>query len=154
MMSVIDRPADQPGGAWWQGVLARFGRSRPYRLQSGQLAIWLLSGLLIAASLILLGAGVGNTQPVMSSVRMPFWALLIAFAAAERFVIHIHFRRSAHSMSLAEIPLVFGLVFAGGGATILAGAIGRLLVLPLHRKLPLLRLTFNFGVFLFGTCVQ
>jgi len=47
-------------------------------------------------------------------VRLPFWALLLGFAAAERFVVHVHFRRSAHSMSLGEIPLVFALLFAPG----------------------------------------
>lgn len=150
MMSAINRRAGQPGVSWWQGALARFGRSRPYRLQSGQLAIWLLSGLLIVASLILLWAGVGDTQPVISSVRMPFWALLIAFAAAERFVVHIHFRRSAHSMSIGEIPLVLGLLFATGNHVILAGALGRILVLALFRKLPVIRLAFNLGQFLLG----
>ncbi len=40
-------------------------------------------------------------------MQVSFWILLVAFAAAERFVVHVHFRRSAHSMSLGEIPLVF-----------------------------------------------
>ena len=39
-------------------------------------------------------------------MRVSFWVLLVAFACAERFVVHVHFRRSAHSMSLGEIPLV------------------------------------------------
>jgi diguanylate cyclase (GGDEF)-like protein len=147
-MSVIDRRAGHTSR--WQDVLAHFGRSRPYRLQSGELAIWLLSGMLIVASLILLGAGAGDTQPVISSVRMPFWALLIAFAAAERFVVHIHFRRSAHSMSIGEIPLVFGLLFATGNEVIIAGALGRILVLALLRKLPPIRVAFNLGQFLLG----
>ena len=56
-------------------------------------------------------------------------------------------------MSLGEIPFVFALVFAGGLPAILAGALGRILVLALHRKLPVIRLAFNFGVFLLGNCV-
>ena len=108
---------------------------------------------MISTAAILFRAGAGNVPPIISSVHVPFWALLIAFAAAERFVVHVHFRRSAHSMSLGEIPLVFALVFAGGEAAILAGALGRLLVLALHRKLPVIRLVFNFGVFLLGNCV-
>ena len=91
--------------------------------------------------------------PIISSFPVPFWALLIAFAAAERFAVHVHFRRSAHSMSLGEIPFVFALVFAGGPQAILAGAIGRIVVLALHRKLPVIRLAFNFGVFLLGNCI-
>src|SRR6516165_2879560 len=86
-------------------------------------------------------------------MRVSFWVLLVAFACAERFVVHVHFRRSAHSMSLGEIPLVFALVFAGGHDVILAGALGRLLVLAMHRRLPPIRLAFNFGQFLVGNCV-
>jgi diguanylate cyclase (GGDEF)-like protein len=134
-------------------VLGHVVRTRPYRMSSGQVAIWALSAALISAAAVLFRAGAGDVPPVISSVHVPFWALLIAFAAAERFVVHVHFRRSAHSMSLGEIPLVFALVFAGGSAAILAGALGRLAVLALHRKLPLIRLAFNFGVFLLGNCV-
>jgi diguanylate cyclase (GGDEF)-like protein len=151
-MSVIDS-TETTQDSRLRSVLTHVVRSRPHRMTSGQAAIWALSGVMIAAGAALFRIGAGNVSPVVSSVEVPFWALLIAFAAAERFVVHVHFRRSAHSMSLAEIPLVFGLLFAGGGATILAGAIGRLLVLALHRKLPLIRLTFNFGVFLLGNCV-
>ena len=127
-------------------------RSRPYRMSSGQVAIWTLSAAMISAGALLFRAGAGDVPPVISTVHVPFWALVIGFAAAERFVVHVHFRRSAHSMSLGEIPLVFALVFAGGSAAILAGALGRILVLALHRKLPLIRLVFNFGVFLLGNC--
>jgi diguanylate cyclase (GGDEF)-like protein len=136
-----------------RSVLAHVARSRPYRLSSGQVAIWTLSGAMVSAAAILFKAGGGDVPPVISSVHLPFWAVLIGFAAAERFVVHVHFRRSAHSMSLGEIPLVLALVFAGGQTAILAGAIGRLLVLILHRKLPPIRLAFNFGEFLLGNCV-
>jgi diguanylate cyclase (GGDEF)-like protein len=53
-------------------------------------------------------------------------------------------------MSIGEIPLVFGLVFAGGHQVILAGALGRMVVLALHRKLPPIRLAFNLGQILLG----
>ena len=128
-------------------------RPRPYRMSSGQVAIWTLSGVMISTAAVLFQAGAGDVPPVVSSVHLPFWALLIGFAAAERFVVHVHFRRSAHSMSLGEIPFVFALVFAGGFTAVLAGAIGRILILALHRKVPAIRLAFNFGQFLLGNCV-
>ena len=152
-MSVTGGITDADRGSRLRSLLAHVVRSRPYRMASGQAAIWALSGTMISTAAILFRAGAGNVPPIISSVHVPFWALLIAFAAAERFVVHVHFRRSAHSMSLGEIPLVFALVFAGGEAAILAGALGRLLVLALHRKLPVIRLAFNFGVFLLGNCV-
>ena len=116
----------------WASVV----RSRPHRMSSGQAAIWAMSGGTIAAAAVLFRAGAGAVPPIISSFPVPFWALLIAFVAAERFAVHVHFRRSAHSMSLGEIPFVFALVFAGGPQAILAGAIGRIVVLALHRKLP------------------
>ena len=98
-------------------------------------------------------AGAADTTAVISSVHLPFWALLIGFGAAERLVVHVHFRRSAHSMTPGDIPLVFGLLFASGHDVILAAALGRLLVLAVHRKPPIIRLAFNFGQFLLGSCI-
>jgi diguanylate cyclase (GGDEF)-like protein len=134
----------------WRSLIAHIRRSRPYRLSSGQLAIWTLNILMVAGGVVLLRSGAGGANPIITTVRLPFWGLLIGFAAAERFVVHIHFRRSAHSMSLGEIPLVFGLLFASGQDVVLAGALGRLLMLALERKLPPIRLAFNLGQFLLG----
>jgi diguanylate cyclase (GGDEF)-like protein len=127
--------------------------ARAARMSRGEVAIWLLSAGLVAGGVALLGSGPTTARPIVGSMRVSIWILLVAFAAAERFVVHVHFRRSAHSMSLGEIPLVFGLIFASGHDVILAGAIGRLLVLALHRRLPPIRLAFNFGQFLLGNCV-
>ncbi|HTU96670.1 MAG TPA: EAL domain-containing protein [Solirubrobacteraceae bacterium] len=127
--------------------------TRAARMSRGEVAIWLLSAGLVAGGVALLRSGAVSTRPVVPSMQVSIWILLVAFAAAERFVVHVHFRRSAHSMSLGEIPLVFGLVFASGHDVILAGAIGRLLVLGVHRRLPPIRLAFNFGQFLLGNCI-
>ncbi len=122
-------------------------------MSRGEVTVWLLSAGLVAAGVVLLGSGAASARPVVPSMQVSFWILLIAFAAAERFVVHVHFRRSAHSMSLGEIPLVFALVFASGHDVVLAGALGRLFVLAVHRRLPPLRLAFNFGQFLLGNCI-
>jgi len=124
------------------------------RLGRRQLGIWLLVATMLAIALVLLGpGGVGAQAALVSSTTISFWVLLVGFAAAERFVAHVHFRRSAHSMSLAEIPLVFGLLFAGGRDVVIAGALGRLIVLVIHRRLPPIRLAFNLSQFLLGNCV-
>jgi diguanylate cyclase (GGDEF)-like protein len=139
--------------SWLRSPLAALQQSRLSGLSAGELTIWTLSVVMIGAAAVLFGAGAGSAHPVISTVRLPFWALLLGFAAAERFVVHVHFRRSAHSMSLGEIPLVFALLFATGQDVILAGALGRLLILVLHRRLPPIRLAFNFGQFLLGNCI-
>jgi diguanylate cyclase (GGDEF)-like protein len=122
-------------------------------MSRGEAGIWTLNALMIAWAFVLFRDGAAAAHPVIASMRLPFWALTIAFAAAERFVVHVHFRRSAHSMSLGEIPLVFGLIFASGQDVILAGALGRLIILALHRRLPPIRMAFNLGQFLLGNCI-
>jgi diguanylate cyclase (GGDEF)-like protein len=134
-------------------LIGRLGRTRPHRIGSGQVAIGLLSLAMTAAAGGLLLAGAGSARPIIATMQIPFWALLVGFAAAERFVVHVHFRRSAHSMSLAEIPLILALVFATGQDVILAAALGRIAVLILHRRLPAIRVAFNLGLFLLGTSV-
>jgi diguanylate cyclase (GGDEF)-like protein len=128
-------------------------RGTARRVPAAQLAIWGLSASMILAAGVLWAFGAGSAKPLISSISLPFWALLLGFAAAERFVIHVHFRRSAHSMSMGEIPLVFGLMFATGPQVVLAHALGRLAILALQRKLPPIRLAFNLGQFLLGGCV-
>jgi hypothetical protein len=123
-MSAIETSGEAGRASKLGSLLAHVVRPRPHRMSSGQVAIWALSAAMISTAALLFRAGAGDLPPIISSVHVPFWALFIAFAAAERFVVHVHFRRSAHSMSLGEIPLVFALVFAGGGSVILAGALG------------------------------
>ena len=52
--------------------------------------------------------------------HLPWWAVALGFAFAEICVVHVRFRRSAHSFSLADLPFVFGLVFASGDAFVSA----------------------------------
>jgi diguanylate cyclase (GGDEF)-like protein len=121
------------------------------RLRRGELGIWLLSIAMMLAAVAVLGpGGVAGARPALGRMRPDAWELVLAFALAERLVVHMHFRRSAHSMSLGEIPLVFALVFTGGLEVVVTYTIGRVLVLAFLRRLPPIRLAFNFGQFALG----
>src|SRR3954451_2487266 len=74
---------------------------------------------------------------------VPWWAIAVGFIVAELCVVHIEFRRSAHSLALADIPFVLGLVFASGNDFVLGAALGTALVLGIHRRSPLIRTIFN-----------
>jgi diguanylate cyclase (GGDEF)-like protein len=122
-------------------------------LGRGELSIWLLSAAMIAgAGALLTLAGVGSMRPTTSSMRLPWWALILAFAVAEHLVVHVHFRRSSHSMSLGEIPLVFALLYSGGWTIVIAYTVGRACALVLMR-LPAIRLMFNAAQFALGGCL-
>jgi diguanylate cyclase (GGDEF)-like protein len=75
------------------------------------------------------------------------------FALAELSIVHIEFRRDAHSVSLNEIPLVLALVYTSPGHLIAAHLIGAGLTLVLHRRQAPLKLAFNLSHFAFEDCV-
>jgi len=84
--------------------------------------------------------------------RVPLWALAVGFALAELATMHVEFRRDAHSVSLNELPLVLGLVFASPGELIAAELIGAGLALALHRRQAPLKLLFNLSHFAVEVC--
>ena len=77
--------------------------------------------------------------------HLPWWAVALGFAFAEICVVHVRFRRSAHSFSLADLPFVFGLVFASGDAFVVGALVGTGIVWGLIRRLPAVKLAFNLA---------
>src|SRR5579875_1019919 len=131
----------------------RAPRYRTRLLPRGELSIWLLSLAMVAgAALLLTVGGVGALSPLPSAMHPPVWALAIGFALAEHLVVHVHFRRSSHSMSLGEIPLVFALLYSGGWTVVIAYTVGRACAL-LVLRLPPVRLMFNVAEFALGGCL-
>ena len=76
---------------------------------------------------------------------LPWWAVALGFACAEICVVHVRFRRSAHSFSLADLPFVFGLVFATGDAFVLGALVGTGIIWGLVRRLPVVKVVFNLA---------
>jgi diguanylate cyclase (GGDEF)-like protein len=76
-----------------------------------------------------------------------------AFFIAERCVVHLQFRRSAHSFSLGDMPLVFGLIFASPDQLMAAVLAGTSLTLLLDRRLPPIKFVFNLAQFALAACI-
>jgi diguanylate cyclase (GGDEF)-like protein len=113
-------------------------------LKSTQARVWALSAALSLAAALLWVHLHGTAAPDVS-VRLPWWVLTAAFVATEACVVHIHFRRSAHSFTLGEIPLVLGLLFAAPADVMVAWVVGSALVLVFQRALSSLRVVFNIA---------
>ena len=127
--------------------LAR-ARARVARVQP----VWALNIVVIAAAVTLYAGPVHSLAP-LAHPHLPWWAIAIAFAIAERCVVHLHFRRGAHSFSLGDIPLVFGLIFCSAGSFIVGCLLGCGLVLLLDRRLPPVKFVFNIGQLALHACV-
>jgi diguanylate cyclase (GGDEF)-like protein len=123
------------------------------RLLSADGGVWSLNLLIVAASVGLLAGSVPRLPAFDSGVHIPWWGLALGFLAAERCVVHLHFRRSAHSFSLGDLPLVFGLLFSSPIDLVIAGLIGPMLVLLIDRRLPAIKVVFNIAQFTLTTCL-
>src|SRR5215211_897935 len=115
--------------------------------------IWLLSGVIALATV---AAYLTLVQPLgtgPSELDVPWWIVAAGFAAAERWVVHLHFRRSTHSLSLGELPLVAGLLFLPAHELVIAGLVGSSVALAFDREIPTFKAFFNLAQFTLGTCV-
>ncbi|MEA2132478.1 MAG: hypothetical protein QOC68_387, partial [Solirubrobacteraceae bacterium] len=128
-------------------------RKGALRLLSAAGGVWALNIAIVLACAGLLAGPVHDLPNFDVGVHIPWWGLALGFLAAERCVVHLHFRRSAHSFSLGDLPLVFGLLFATPMNLVLAGLIGPVVVLLFDRKLPAIKIVFNIAQFTLTTCL-
>ena len=110
-------------------------------------AIWLLAALVACAAIALYVGVVRDLPAYTGGWQIPWWALALAFAATEVFVIHAHIRGSAQTLSLSEIPLVIGLLLATPQDLVLAQILGPLVVLLFTRGTAPVKIAFNVAQF-------
>jgi diguanylate cyclase (GGDEF)-like protein len=106
-----------------------------------------LTGVIAVAAVALLVLAVPDLPAYGIGPRIPWWALAVAFAVTELFVVHAHVRGSAHSLSLSELPLIIGLLLATPQDLVIAQFVGPALVLALLRRNSPLKLVFNLAQF-------
>src|SRR5579884_3577833 len=124
--------------------------TRP-RGRRAQHLIWAINVALAAAAVALFAGPAAGEHPI-AHPHIPWWALAPAFALAERCVIHMLLRRSAHSFSLTDVPLAVALVFCSPRGAMLALAAGSLVAFALRRQRAV-KLVFNVAQFAFVTGV-
>jgi len=78
-----------------------------------------------------------------SRVPLPWWGLAVVFYLAEAHVVHLHFRKQAHSLSASEIALMLGLFFVTPAGLLGAQCLGAAVGLALHRRQKPVKLVFN-----------
>jgi diguanylate cyclase (GGDEF)-like protein len=125
--------------------------ARPRPLLGVSPVWWLNVGLVVAAAGLFLTVEQGMSP--LHSPHLFWWMLAPAFFLAERCVVHLQFRRSAHSFSLGDMPLVFGLIFASANDLMAAVLVGTAATLLLDRRLPPIKLVFNLAQFALATSI-
>src|SRR4051794_23190963 len=118
--------------------MGRFG------LKRGVPAVWALNAALAAGALALY-LEVGALPAPVAGVGIPWWALALAFAVTEISVVHVHFRRSSHTLAFGELPLVVGLLFCSPGQVMLGWVAGAALVLLATPSRVPVRVAFNLA---------
>ncbi len=122
--------------------------------RSGSTRVLFLTAV-IAAAALLIAMIVSDWDSLGEELGVPWWVLIPAVYLSEITVVHFRGRRDAHSFSMSEIPMIFGLFFFAPAHMMLSVAIGSTLVLSLHRRQPLLKLLFNVSQFtlVFGIAI-
>jgi diguanylate cyclase (GGDEF)-like protein len=119
----------------------------------GAARVWPLAGCLAGVAAALYVTQITGFGTVSAPFELPWWSLVIAFALVDACMVHLQFRREAHSFTLAEIPLTFGLFFVGPAVLIPARLAGGLLALALVRRQRPVKLAFNLSLFALEGCL-
>jgi K+-sensing histidine kinase KdpD len=120
---------------------------------TGVIRVWLLNAALVAVAAALYAGPLRNARAYDGTVRIPWFVLAGVFYLAERFVIHVHFRRNAESFSLSEIPVVIALFFVSPIYLVTAQLAGAGSALIFNRKQSVTKLVFNLAQFATGTAI-
>ena len=113
-------------------------------LPRGRGAVWAFNlALAVAAAAIFLH--VHDLAAPITELRIPLWTLVAAFAITEASAVHIHFRRGSHTLTLGELPLVLGLLFASPGDVMIGWVLGAGIVLALNRSGVPAKIAFNLA---------
>ncbi|MCL6537872.1 MAG: EAL domain-containing protein [Acidothermus sp.] len=110
----------------------------------------------VGALVLLAAGGLALLWPqttTLAAFHLPWYALALLFYLAETCLVHLHFRRGAHSFSMSEVPLVLGLLFATPRELVLSQFIGCALALAVQRRQSLVKVTFNLANFALTSAV-
>jgi diguanylate cyclase (GGDEF)-like protein len=105
--------------------------------------LWVVTAAILAGCVLLATGPLATLRPAHDAVTLHWWSLGLLFLVAEVSVLHLYFGRDAHTLSLSEIPLVLGLLFAPPDDLVIAQMAGAAVALALHRRQPLHKLAFN-----------
>jgi diguanylate cyclase (GGDEF)-like protein len=112
--------------------------------------VWVFNGVLALTCALVWAFAIGNfgDPSFVPGPHLSWWALALAFYFAEVFVVHLQFRKQAHTLSLTEIGLTLGLLLGAPAALLLGQLVGTLVALIVTRwksQRQLVKFAFNLA---------
>ena len=145
---MISRPLTHPRRAPSE-VLRPFASAVREALH-GPRRVWAFNLALALTCSIVWAFALGNFDgPLLShGPHLSWWALALAFYFAEVVVVHLQFRKQAHTLSLTEIGLTLGLLLGAPAGLLIGQLVGTFVALVINRwksQRQLVRLAFNLA---------
>src|SRR6476619_2857471 len=112
--------------------------------------VWIFNGVLALTCALVWVFAIDNfgSPTFVPGPHLSWWALALAFYFAEVFVVHLQFRKQAHTLSLTEIGLTLGLLLGAPAALLigqLAGTLVALIVTRWKSQRQLVKFAFNLA---------
>src|SRR5215211_3001894 len=109
---------------------------------AGTTRILTVSALMAAGAVATYAAALGTGLDAKTATGHAL-VLALVFFATQSWVVHVHFNREAHSLSLNEIPLTLGLLTVAPAPLLAALVVGSAAALTLVRRQGRLQAMFN-----------
>jgi diguanylate cyclase (GGDEF)-like protein len=113
----------------------------------------LLSSVLLAVALLLLGPALSEPPGTFTGLHLTWWGLAPLFALAAVCVFHVEIHNEAHTFSLSEMPFVLALFFAAPRELILARLLGEAATLIFYERQAFTKLALNLSLFAAESCL-
>jgi len=128
-------------------VLGPLGASAREALRAPR-RVWAFNGVLALVCVVVWTVALRGTPDAPAFGKTPvlgwYW-LALAFYLAEVLVVHLQFRKQAHTLSLTEIGLTLGLLLSAPSALLYGQLAGTFVALVVNRRRSQLRQLAKFG---------
>lgn len=119
--------------------------TRRFRVRSG--AIWFYDLALVAAGTAVWTWLLGHYDhaPIVEVSAVRWWVIALLFYLTEAYVVHVPFRREAHTISLREVALIPGLYILSPAGLLVSALAGAAVALIVVRRQRVEQLVFNLA---------
>ena len=115
--------------------------------------LWSFVAGVALSALAVFVVGVQGLEAPKAPLHLSWLILVALFYVTETVVVHVNFRGEAHSFSISELPLVFGLFFFDPTFVVVGYLYGAAAALLIHRRQVAVKLAFNVASFALQACI-